>query len=277
MIAGLIPSEAALESMLELRGVNRPQNDSAACRTRPNCMQIWGGTRTVDLDVHAGGLCASVFSSACDARVGGDIYYFTVCDDDELTRLAIADVLGHGESVSAISQWMFEGLVDRMNALDGDSVLRSMNRLAFDRGIEATTTAAVVAYYRRSSSLYFSYAGHPPLLIRRRDDRNWSELTIARRSDPANLPLGILPDTAYDQPSIPFACGDRLVLYSDGVVEAPNKHGELFGLERLMDTLNHTADMSPARQKAAVLAAVRAHTGDCWDHDDVTLITAEMI
>lgn len=261
--------------LIELHGAHH-HDLPARSPNQSGCVQVWGGTMNVDLDVRAGGLHASIFSAACAAREGGDIYYFTVCDDDELTRLAIGDVLGHGAPVSTMSRWMYDALVDRMNALNGDAVLRAMNRLAYDRGIEATTTAAVAAYYRRTSSLYYSYAGHPPLLIRRSQDAGWSELKMARDIREANLPLGILPDTPYDQPAIRFTTGDRMVLYSDGVIEAPDAHDDFFSLPRLIDILNRTNTLSPAQQKREILSELRGHTGDRWTHDDVTLIVVEI-
>ena len=50
----------------------------------------------------------------CDGGLGGDIYYFGVCKGDIITRLAIADVTGHGEAVSEISQYVYDTLKDHM-------------------------------------------------------------------------------------------------------------------------------------------------------------------
>ncbi|MEE8430921.1 MAG: SpoIIE family protein phosphatase, partial [Candidatus Desulfatibia sp.] len=53
-----------------------------------------------DLEISAGKVVASLYSAASDGGKGGDIYYFGVCKGDRITRLAIADVVGHGEAVT---------------------------------------------------------------------------------------------------------------------------------------------------------------------------------
>ncbi len=75
-----------------------------------HCTEIWGGTRDDNDDVVSGGVVASLYSGAADGGTGGDIYYVTVCQMDLLTRIALADVMGHGQAVAPISQWMFETL-----------------------------------------------------------------------------------------------------------------------------------------------------------------------
>jgi sigma-B regulation protein RsbU (phosphoserine phosphatase) len=66
------------------------------------------------------------------------------------------------------------------------------------------------------------------------------------------------------------------VLYTDGVIEAPGPDGELFGLDRLHETLNRLADSSLPEVKQGLLAAVREHTGGTLVHDDVTIMALEV-
>lgn len=81
---------------------------------RLECKEILGGIRDKDIEVSAGKVIASIYSAACDGRLGGDIYYFGVCKGGIITRLAIADVTGHGEAVSEISQYVYDTLKDHM-------------------------------------------------------------------------------------------------------------------------------------------------------------------
>ena len=143
------------------------------------------------------------------------------------------------------------------------------------------TTAAVVAYYRQESEARISYAGHPPILYRRADDRTWS---YARPTDgkgqskafPRNIPLAIDLDTHYGQLSIPMAPGDRLFVYTDGIIDASNTEGESFGLVRLKDVLDANADVFLSELKSAVLRALHEYTEKEQAHDDVTLIALEI-
>ena len=79
--------------------------------TRLECTAIWGGIRNRDIEITAGKVIGSIYSAACcEGSKGGDIYYFGVCKGDIITRLAIADVVGHGEVVSEVSQYVYDSL-----------------------------------------------------------------------------------------------------------------------------------------------------------------------
>lgn len=79
---------------------------------RLECTGIWGGIRNRDIEITAGKVIGSIYSAACcEGSKGGDIYYFGVCKGDIITRLAIADVVGHGEVVSEVSQYVYDSLI----------------------------------------------------------------------------------------------------------------------------------------------------------------------
>jgi sigma-B regulation protein RsbU (phosphoserine phosphatase) len=193
-----------------------------------------------------------------------------------LTRIAVADVQGHGPAVSDVSQWIYESLAERINSAEGNQVLADLNRLAADRGYRALTTAAVVTFYRPDNCLHFAYAGHPPLFVRRAADDRWRPVTLVEGPEAVNLPLGVDPDMRYDQQQIPLGKGDRLFLYTDGVVEAPDPNGKLFGADRLLAALEAGAGADPKQAKDAVLAALEQHTGGAFSHDDVTFMLVEV-
>jgi serine phosphatase RsbU (regulator of sigma subunit) len=77
---------------------------------RLECKEIWGGIHDRDIEVSAGKVIASIYSAACCGGRGGDIYYFGVCKGDIITRLAIADVTGHGEAASEVSRYVYDSL-----------------------------------------------------------------------------------------------------------------------------------------------------------------------
>ena len=82
---------------------------------RLECRQLWGGIRNRDIEVSAGKVIGSIYSApCCEGGKGGDIYYFGVCRGDIITRLAVADVTGHGEAVSEISQYVYDTLKAHM-------------------------------------------------------------------------------------------------------------------------------------------------------------------
>lgn len=244
---------------------------------RVKCAEVWGGSHAIDTDVCTNGVTASMYSTTSDGDgSGGDIYYFSVCSHDQLTRVVLADVVGHGAVVSHLSRWLYDGLLGRLESLDGSGMLADLNEFIFARGLEVMTTAVVMAFYTEDSNLYFTYAGHPPVLLRRRGRRDWQMLGTKQSKDPSNLPLGILSGTSYDQGQTPLGSGDRLFLHTDGVTEVMNTEGELFGTARLLDVLERTGDAPLSEVKQAVRSATYAYAGTAPPHDDLTLIVLEI-
>ncbi len=85
---------------------------------RLQCAEVWGGIKNEDLDVCSPGLNVSLYSSSCDGGKGGDVYYFSLCSADRVTRIALADVAGHGEQVSQIGQWVYEQMAAKLDEPD---------------------------------------------------------------------------------------------------------------------------------------------------------------
>ena len=222
-------------------------------------------------------MVASLYSSACEGGKGGDIYYLSVCEKDHLTRIAVADVVGHGSSVSEVSEWLYHTLEERMNDTAGDGVLADLNRLASARGMEAMTTAAVVGFYTADSNFYYSYAGHTPALLHRAGDNAWRPIELdANEVRHVNAPLGVFSDCEFDQQKLPLVTGDRVFVYTDGLVEARNEDAEPFGEIRLRNTLDEAAAEPLPELKRAVLEAVRNYAGGDRRHDDMTLLAIEV-
>jgi len=143
------------------------------------------------------------------------------------------------------------------------------------------TTAAVVAYYSRERKARISYAGHPPVLYWRAEDRVWSYARPPGRrrqgdSVPLNIPLAVDLDARYGELTISLMPGDRLFVYTDGIIDAPNPEGQSFGLERLKDVLDANRGAPLSELKSAVLKSVHRHVEKELTHDDVTMIAMEI-
>ncbi|MGZ8219405.1 PP2C family protein-serine/threonine phosphatase [Methylomagnum sp.] len=120
-----------------------------------------------------------------------------------------------------------------------------------------------------SGRVGLSSAGHPPPLLWRHADRSFVESKVR------GLPVGVLDDSRYQSEYLPFRPGDRLYVYTDGIVECPNSEGELFGYERFRDALARFADLSLADTKAAVSEALRIWRGNDAFPDDISLLILE--
>jgi sigma-B regulation protein RsbU (phosphoserine phosphatase) len=240
------------------------------------CSEIWGGNRGDQLDVETSGVRASLFSRACDGGKGGDIYYFSLCDSDLVTRIAIADVMGHGSVVSDTSQSLYDTFKRHMNSADSSVVLADLNAAAVERGHKSMTTMAVASFHRVDRSLCFSYAGHHELLLAPNGSSEWNALQSEDERRLGGIPLGVDPSAHFAQGCVGLSAGDRLFLYTDGVIEAPSPDGGEFGRARLFDVLMRASDRELGQVRTRVLEALLEHTGHSMTHDDVTLIAAEI-
>ncbi len=239
------------------------------------CAQIWGGIDEADDTIASPGLTASLYSSSGDGNKGGDIYYISLCNSTYITRVAIADVVGHGEMVSKMSQSLYESLNKYKDGLNGSELLTDWNRDALERGITAMTTGIIATYYREDKSLSFVYAGHPTMLLNCKGTTKWEEMN--HESDHANnIPLAVDANANYEQQSIKLNSGDRILLYTDGLIETPSENNEAFGLQRLVSTLEENAEAPLDELKQRITTALCQHASGKLDHDDVTLLLLEI-
>ena len=242
---------------------------------RLQCSEVWGGIKNENLDVCSPGLNVSLFSSSCDGGKGGDVYYFSLCSADRVTRIALADVVGHGEEVCQIGQWVYEQMAARLDQSDLPGMMASLNERVVRKGFKALSTAVVMSYYQDLQQVYYCYAGHPPMLTRSRDGAYY-ELTAPRSDKVENLPFGVTDEVSYSLSDAPLEEIDLLLIYSDGVLEAPNRDGDLFGMERLRATLAEMGNVDAMELKRGVIKRLRDWTGGSLDHDDVTVIVIQV-
>ncbi len=245
------------------------------------CSEVWGGNRPIHAPVELPGMRGVLYSQPCDGGRGGDVHYLSVCGSGVFSRLCLADVAGHGETVAAISSELHRHMRKAMNSLDQRKVLLNLNGELEALGLHAMTTAAALTYYPPSRKLSVSYAGHPPGWYYRHATKSWSRLTIqevrgAKRL--TNAPLGIEPTADFTRTSMKTDLGDRVLLLTDGVLEAPSPTGELFGDERVEEVLRSRADGSCRQIARDLLDALFVHCGhETLVHDDVTFLAVEFV
>ncbi len=241
-----------------------------------HCAEVLGGTHDTDLDISVPTMTVSLFSAAADGGKGGDVYYLTVCENNTINRVVVADVAGHGDVVNRVSRGIYDAFVAGIADADGTALLSEVNRVASGRGHGAMTTAVVMSFLIDGRSLRLASAGHPPIWIRHAWEGRWKPLGQPHPELRSNLPLGAFPDSVFEEERLPLCSGDRLFVYTDGVIEAQDGAGEPFGQERLHAALERAAGGSALELKRQVLAGVRAHTGGPLAHDDVTMMAVEM-
>jgi sigma-B regulation protein RsbU (phosphoserine phosphatase) len=120
----------------------------------------------------------------------------------------------------------------------------------------------------RTKSLTLTQAGHPsPVLIQRGKD-------LAVLGD-GGFPVGLWPDAEYETIESSFCPGDRLVLYSDGIIECANPTGIHFGENRLLDYLRTTRDEAMDHMLAGLETEMERWRGQAEFDDDVSVLALE--
>ncbi|MFL7811657.1 MAG: PP2C family protein-serine/threonine phosphatase [Anaerolineae bacterium] len=117
-----------------------------------------------------------------------------------------------------------------------------------------------------SGQLAYCNAGHNPPYVLRGQSRE----TVALRR--TGMPLGVFDDAAWEERQIQLGPGEAMVLYSDGITEAQNAAGELFGEARLLQAVQLGSGYTARELEEALLGAVRAFRGSEPQSDDITLL-----
>jgi sigma-B regulation protein RsbU (phosphoserine phosphatase) len=86
------------------------------------------------------------------------------------------------------------------------------------------------------------------------------------------FPLGILDEADYQETHLNLSPGDKVVFYTDGIVEAMNKKEEMYGFQRLMDVVQEAGSMNADQLLNEIIQKVNTFTGGAVQHDDLTVI-----
>lgn len=211
-------------------------------------------------------------------RVGGDLYDVFALSPTRL-GVAVADVAGKGipgSLLMAIARTNFRQIALRHES--PAQVLTELNRvLALDirAGLYVTMVYAVIDV--AAGQVTLARAGHELPLMVRRDPLRSAGVRQFIRSE--GMALGLAPNELFS-PAIsdhtePFAMGDLLVLYTDGITEAPNEDGKEFSGTRLADVVCSLHQAGPVEINDAILGQVRTFEGEGRQRDDLTLLTVK--
>ncbi|HEV2134650.1 MAG TPA: PP2C family protein-serine/threonine phosphatase [Terracidiphilus sp.] len=180
-------------------------------------------------------------------EVGGDFFHVQATDDGGLL-VVIGDVAGKGLT-AAMNVSMLMGALRQSRERSPARILETLNRVLV--GSESFTTCQA-AWFGADGELTVANAGHlPPYL-------NSQEVAI-----PGGLPLGVLQEGEYPETRLYLHPGDRILMCSDGVVEARGPAGELFGFERVHNLSNQSAFYMAEAAK------------DFGQEDDITVLTVK--
>ena len=162
-------------------------------------------------------------------EVGGDFYDMFLIDDDHLA-ICVADVSGKGIPASLVMM-ITKILIKNVTKIE-EEVNNAFNRVN-NMLCEGNTTGVFITSWfgildLKTGVINFVNAGHNPPLLYSKKNNEYNYLETK-----SNLVLAGMEDTNYTKQTITIESGDRLFLYTDGVVEATNENNELYGEDRL--------------------------------------------
>jgi sigma-B regulation protein RsbU (phosphoserine phosphatase) len=246
------------------------------------CAETWASNQSTSSAVEVPGLRVWVHATAFgEIDAGGDVHYVSVCPSCIVSRIALADVSGHGRAVEALGVTLRELMQTYLAELEQTSLMRDLNDAVMQRldGIHYATMVAA-GFHGRRGLLVMTNAGHPPAMWYRSNRRQW-EWFEPRSSDSqpgaSGTPLGLLPNASYTRMIVKPAPGDLVVLYSDGISEATNPDGQELGRPDLMKLAETIAPESAETFGQRLVDAVRQFRGGRPPEDDETVIVLQRL
>jgi serine phosphatase RsbU (regulator of sigma subunit) len=200
-------------------------------------------------------------------EVGGDFYDFHFLSEGRL-GVVVGDATGKGVPAALVMSTTCGMLQVTAGALDSSSpgeVLEQVNETLFAR---IPKNMFVTCFYAildpKSGTLRYANAGHDLPYLHR--DGNAEELKAR------GMPLGLMPAMGYEEKEIVLNSGDAALLYSDGLVEAHDPKGEMFGFPRLRALIAEHGEESSLED--SLLEELHSFVGEGWEQeDDITLLT----
>jgi sigma-B regulation protein RsbU (phosphoserine phosphatase) len=198
--------------------------------------------------------------------VAGDFYDFLNTSEHCLTIL-VADVSGHGVPAALVASMLkICFAAQREHANNPAEILAGLNVMLRGSLGGQYVTAACAAIDVAARRITYAGAGHPPGLLVRR-----STCEIVQLAE-NGLFIGPFPMATYSNTSLTFQSGDDLLLYTDGIIEAPAPDGNEFGIERLQRFLQHAQDLHPTELVERLFQQIS--TGE--QQDDLTVVLAHL-
>ncbi|MBP5307870.1 MAG: SpoIIE family protein phosphatase [Clostridia bacterium] len=209
-----------------------------------------------------------IYASMDPAKeIGGDFYDFYLVDDNTLA-ITIADVSGKGIP-AALFMMVSKILVQNytMMGLSPEKVLEAVNRqICMNNHEDMFVTVWLGIIDLKSGTMSAVNAGHEyPTL--KSPDGGFDEL-----KDKHGFVIGGMPGAKYKKYDVLLQKGSKIFVYTDGVVEAKNEKGELFGKERLAAVLEKSKNCSPEKIIGEVKKEIKEFAGKAPPFDDITML-----
>src|SRR5215203_2923180 len=199
-------------------------------------------------------------------EVGGDFYDFFELQDGRL-GIVVGDATGKGVPaalVMASARSMLRAVAQASDYSPGDVMRRVNDPLATDIPPNMFVTCFYCILDPKSGSLTYANAGHDLPYLHRNG--------AAEELRATGMPLGLMPQMGYEEKQTILEAGEAALLYSDGLVEAHDPTGEMFGFPRLRELIAEHGEAGSLEE--VLLEELYSFVGEGWEQeDDITLLT----
>jgi serine phosphatase RsbU (regulator of sigma subunit) len=206
-------------------------------------------------------------------EVGGDFFDFIEMGEDKL-GFVVGDVTGKsvsGALVMSASRSIFRMLSEEKLTV-GDIMIRANKRIKKDIKSGMFVALLYAVLDGRNKILSLCSAGQTqPIYFSSRTGEVRLQETLGDK-----FPLGILEESDYQETQLKLEPGDRVVFYTDGIVEAMNEKQEIFGFDRLLEVVQSSQSMTAEALLKEVLSRVAEFVGEAPQHDDLTVIVVSV-
>ena len=197
-------------------------------------------------------------------EVGGDYFDIFPLADNSVAFL-IADVAGKGLGAALLTTMLQGAFSGVSTGSDPGRVFQRINNFLCDHHEVGRHATLFFGSIDRAGNLAYLSAGHPsPFLMRRGE--------VQELFTEGSLPLGLSPDVEYNVSRKSLQPGDMLVLFSDGITEAENRNGELFGESRLQSVLVQQQETPLDLLQQSIVTAVERFAEGTKQGDDITVM-----
>jgi serine phosphatase RsbU (regulator of sigma subunit) len=199
-------------------------------------------------------------------EVGGDFYDFHLLSGDRL-GLVVGDATGKGVPAALVMSTtcgMLRAVSQALVSSPGEMLERVNEALVPSIPSNMFVTCFYAVLDPKSATLRYANAGHDLPYLHRN--------SAAEELRARGMPLGLMPGMRYEEDEIVLDAGEVALFYSDGLVEAHDLRGEMFGFPRLRELIAEHAEKQSLEE--ALLGELYSFVGEGWEQeDDITLLT----
>jgi len=208
------------------------------------------------------------------STVAGDFYDIQIVEKTGVGIL-IADVSGHGIGAALIGSMLKVAFASQVECLSNPArVLTEINRILQGKIEESFVTACSLFIDIVNGRVLYANAGHPPPFLWKNSKKEVSRFPFG------GTILGPFPELVYENVTLDLAKDDRLILYTDGIIETRSRTGEFFGDDRLEEFVKgHSSDSADCMADRFIehLTLWSGRSQERAFDDDLTLVVVDVV